>query len=220
MQSIIKGKGPTAVPGVNAQGGSSSQENLVPVFPVEHSDGGKVFSTRPLRLDFPLFNGDNPKGWCYRSTQFFDYYVIPDPQRFVITRFHLEGKALVWYQELRNSNVLTTWPEFLNLLQTRFGAGSYDDPMETLVKLKQTGSVEEYKSQFEYLANRVSGLLDHLKISCFLGGLSDDIRLPVRMFNPKTMTDAYSLAKIQEELILNSRKSSKSSWSFVKNKNF
>jgi len=37
----------------------------------------------------------------------------------------------------------------------------------------------------------------------------------VRMFNPKTMTDAYSLAKIQEELILNSRKSSKSSWSFV-----
>jgi len=217
---MIKGKGPAAVPGMNAQGGSSSQDNPVPVFPMEHSDGGKVFSTRPLRLDFPRFNGDDPKGWCYCSTQFFDYYVIPDPQRFVITRFHLEGKALVWYQELRNSNVLTTWPEFLNLLQTRFGTGFCDDPMETLVKLKQTGSVEEYKSQFEYLANRVSGLLDHLKISCFLGGLSDDIRLPVRMFNPKTMTDAYSLAKIQEELILNSRKSSKSSWSFVQNKNF
>jgi hypothetical protein len=59
-----------------------------------------------------------------------------------------------------------------------------------------------------------------LKISCFLGGLSDDICLPVRMFNPKTMTDAHSLAKIQEELILNFRKPSKSSWSFVQNKKF
>jgi hypothetical protein len=45
--------------------------------------------------------------------------------------------------------------------------------METLVKLKQTGSIEEYKSQFELLANRVVGLLDNLKLSCFLGGLSD-----------------------------------------------
>jgi len=220
MQSMIKGKGEAAHAGANVQAGSSSQAIPVPVVLPEHSDGGEVFSTRPLRLDFPRFNGDDPEGWCYRSTQFFDYYVIPDPQRFVITGFHLEGKALVWYQELRNSNVLTTWPEFLNLLQTRFGTGSYDDPMETLVKLKQIGSVEKYKSQFEYLANRVSGLLDHLKISCFLGGLNDDIRLPVRMFNPKTMTDAYSLAKIQEELILNSRKASKSSWSFVQNKNF
>jgi hypothetical protein len=146
MQSMIKGKGLAAIPGANAQGGSSSQENPVTVFPAEHSNGGEVFSTRPFRLDFPRFNGDDHEGWCYRSTQFFDYYVIPNPQRFVITGFHLEGKALVWYQELHSSNVLTTWPEFLNLLQTRFGAGSYDNPMETLVKLKQSRSVEEYKS--------------------------------------------------------------------------
>jgi hypothetical protein len=48
-----------------------------------------------------------------------------------------------------------------------------------------------------------------MKRSCFLWGLSDEIRLPVRMFNPKTMPDAYALAKMQEELMLNSRKSTK-----------
>lgn len=125
----------------------------------------------------------------------------------------MEGKALVWFQELRTSNNLTTWSEFIKALQIRFGRGSYDDPMETLVKLKQTGSIEEYKSQFELLANRVVGLLDNLKLSCFLGGLSDEIRLPVRMFNPRTLTDAYSLAKIQEELILNTKKTTRTSWS-------
>jgi hypothetical protein len=43
-------------------------------------------------------------------------------------------------------------------------------------------------------------------LSCFLGGLKDEIRLPVRMFNPKTLVDAYSLARMQEECILTTRR--------------
>jgi hypothetical protein len=102
----------------------------------------------------------------------------------------MEGKAFIWFQELKNSHGFTNWPEFTKALQVRFGRGSYDDPMETLLKLKQVGSVEDYKSQFENLANRVIGLLDNLKLSCFLGGLSDDIRLLVLMFNPRTMSES------------------------------
>jgi hypothetical protein len=110
------------------------------------SSGGEVFQTRPLCLDFPRFDGEDSKGWCYRALQFFDYYRISSAQRFTISSFHMEGKALVWFQELRNSNNLITWVEFLKALQIRFGRGSYDDPMETLVKLKQSRSIEEYKS--------------------------------------------------------------------------
>jgi hypothetical protein len=131
----------------------------------------------------------------------------------------MEGKALVWFQELCNNNNLTTWIEFLKALKTRFGRGSYDDPMESLVSPKQTRSIEEYKSQFKLLANRVVGLLENLKLSCFLGGLSEDIRLPVRMFNPRTMTDAYSLAKIQEELMLNAKKTTRNSLSSTQLRN-
>jgi hypothetical protein len=65
----------------------------------------------------------------------------------------MEGKALSWFQALCSSNNLSTWSEFLIVLQVRFGRGSYDDPMETLLKLKQTGSLDDYKTQFEILAN-------------------------------------------------------------------
>jgi hypothetical protein len=118
-----------------------------------------------------------------------------------ITAFYMEGKALSWFQALRNSNNLSSWEEFLVAIQVRFGKGAYDDPMETLSKLKQTGALEEYKTQFEVLANRVLRLIDSHKVSMFLGGLRDDIRLPVRMFNPKTLNDAYALARIQEECL-------------------
>jgi hypothetical protein len=114
----------------------------------------------------------------------------------------MEGKALSWFQALRSSINLSTWIEFLIAIQVRFGRGSYDDHMETLSKLKQTGSLEEYKTQFEVLASRVLRLIDSHKLS---------------MFNPKTLNDAYSLAKIQEEYLSIDIKSGKSLWSSSRN---
>jgi hypothetical protein len=105
----------------------------------------------------------------------------------------------------------------LVVIQVRFGKGSYDDPMETLSKLKQVGSLDEYKTQFEVLASTVLRLIDFHKLSMFFGGLRDDIRLPVKMFNPKILNDAYVLARIQEKCILLNSKSRKPIWNSFRN---
>jgi hypothetical protein len=70
--------------------------------------------------------------------------------------------------------------------------------METLSKLHQEGSLEDYKNQFDFLALKVHHLPDEHKLSCFLGGLKNEIRLPVRMFKPKSLVETYFLACIQE----------------------
>lgn len=59
--------------------------------------------------------------------------------------------------------------------------------------------MEEYKTWFEFLSNKLRGRSDCYKLSCFLSRLRDEIRPPMRMFNPSTLTIAYSLAKIQKE---------------------
>ena len=56
-----------------------------------------------------------------------------------------------------------------------------------------------YKAQFEVLSNRIKGLSAAHKLSCFLSGLRDEIRLQVRMLIPKSLNEAFGLAKIQEE---------------------
>lgn len=48
--------------------------------------------------------------------------------------------------------------------------------------------------------------LGGLQLSYFLSGLKDEIRLPVRMFNPPNLITAYGLAKIQEEHLLLNKK--------------
>lgn len=101
------------------------------------------------------------------------------------------------------------WEFFVNALLTGFGPNCYDDHMEAFTRLKQIGSAEDYKTQFKNLSNRLRGLSDQYKLSGFLSGLRDEIRLPVRMFHPYNLILAYSLAKIQEEHVTLTKKGNK-----------
>ena len=59
-------------------------------------------------------------------------------------------------------------------MQLRFGVTAYDDPMETLTWLKQVSFVVAYKGNFEILSNRITGLSESHKLSCFPSGLKDE----------------------------------------------
>ncbi|XP_042965413.1 uncharacterized protein LOC122299304 [Carya illinoinensis] len=167
-------------------------------------------NTRGVRLDFPHFEGDNPAGWVFKATQYFDFYQTPPAQRLLMASHNMTGEALVWYQDGVESGQFTSWETFVRSLLMRFGPTAYDDPMEALTRLKQTSSVAAYKSQFEALSNRLRGLSEHHKLSCFMSGLRDEIRLPIRMLNPINMGAAFGLAKIQEEYLSAARNTPRS----------
>ncbi|KAF5468520.1 hypothetical protein F2P56_012664 [Juglans regia] len=156
---------------------------------------------RSFRLDFPRFSGCDPVGWVFKANQYFDFYQTPFHQKLMVASYHMEGEALVWYQTAFNSGQFNSWESLVMAMQVRFGPSAYDDPMEALTKLKQTTSVAVYKSQFEALTNRLIGLSKKHLLSCFVSGLKDEIRLPVKMFNPVNLGAAFGLAKIQEEYL-------------------
>ena len=72
--------------------------------------------------------------------------------------------------------------------------------MELLTKLKQTHFIVAYKSQFELTSNRMRDLSDMHKLSYFMSGMKDEIKLSVKMQGPRNLGEAYALAKIQEYL--------------------
>lgn len=49
----------------------------------------------------------------------------------------MEEEALVWFQDIEENGVLTSWDAFLGALLVRFGNTSYDDPMEALTRLSR-----------------------------------------------------------------------------------
>ncbi|XP_058078836.1 uncharacterized protein LOC131227133 [Magnolia sinica] len=111
--------------------------------------------------------------------------------------------------DLEASGGITSWDGFSQSLLTRFGPSLLDDPMKALTQLRQNTTVEAYKSQFEVLSNRLKGLAEPYKLSCFLSGLREDIRFMVRMLNPSNLTMAFGMAKMQEENVAAFRRGSK-----------
>lgn len=89
--------------------------------------------------------------------------------------------------------------------------------MEALTKLKQSATVAANKSQFEMLSNRIRNLFESHKLSCFMSGLKDEVRLAMRMQNPRSLNAAFGLAKIQEEYLQSCRKAYKLVYEFNKN---
>nr|XP_023885311.1 uncharacterized protein LOC111997457 [Quercus suber] len=164
---------------------------------------------KSVRLDFPRFSSSDPANWVYKANQYFVYYQTPITEKLLIASFHMDLEALVWFQEAEEARVFTDWESFVPALHVRFGTSAYDDPMEVLTRMRQTSTVAVYKAEFEAVSNRVKGLSPLHKLSCFLSALRDEIRLPVRMPNPQSLNEAFGLAKIQEEYVWSSRKSTR-----------
>lgn len=155
--------------------------------------------SRTMKLDFPKFDGSDPNGWVFRAQQFFNYHGTPDTQKIHLASFHMEGKALTWYQWLLASHPITTWPEFVQAIQVRFASTPFDDLVADFTKLRQVFTVEEYQTEFEVLSNRIPRLPEYVRISTFVSGLRDDIRIMVTMFRPTNLPTAFVLARLYEE---------------------
>ena len=73
----------------------------------------------------------------------------------------------------------------MKALQVRFGATSFNDPMEALISLKISTKVAAYKSQLIAISNRIKGLFEKHKLKFFLKVLKDNINLDFTNVCPK-----------------------------------
>ena len=103
-----------------------------------------------MKLEFPRFFGEDLASWIYKANQYFRYYDTPIGEKLMLASFHLEGEALIWFQEGEEIGVFHDWDSLIQALHVRFGTTAYDDPMETLTRLRQTSSVAVYKAHSKF----------------------------------------------------------------------
>lgn len=152
-----------------------------------------------LKLYFPKFEGDEPQGWIYKTEQYFEFMRVPFDQRVSLASFHLEGLALQWHRWYAKYHGPATWTEFTKALLLCFGPTDFEDPSEALTRLRQLTTVVAYQENFERLSHCVDGLPKSFLIGCFIAGLKDEVRLDVKIKNPRTLADAIGVACLIEE---------------------
>lgn len=144
----------------------------------------EIFFTRYSKLDFPQFSGCDLRTWLYKVDQVFS-----------IASIHLDGEAIAWhrsYVKSRNAANDLSWTEYVLDLNEGF-----EDPMEAIKNLRQNGSVKDYQAEFDRLLTGIN-LSTENAISCYLGGLKPELNKAVKIQVPRTLMQAYKVARLQE----------------------
>nr|GFA05078.1 retrovirus-related Pol polyprotein from transposon opus [Tanacetum cinerariifolium] len=98
------------------------------------------------RLEIPRFYGTKYESWIFAIQEYFDLLQRNEDQRLRVVGFNLEGAATAWFRWMSRNKLITSWEGFLGSVHNRFGPCKYEDPLGTLSKLLQTGTVAQYQS--------------------------------------------------------------------------
>ncbi|XP_063938080.1 uncharacterized protein LOC135147942 [Daucus carota subsp. sativus] len=155
------------------------------------------------KLDFPKFDGKDPRGWLNKCEKFFQLNPTTDLRsRVLCAALHMENDADIWYRTVEREKSNLLWPEFCNLVCQRFSKVGYENLVGQFNKLTQKGRVEEYITQFDELRNYVMAEegfhRESYYIDNFISGLKDDIAQHLYNQKPKTMQEARDLARGQK----------------------
>ncbi|KAK2651008.1 hypothetical protein Ddye_018497 [Dipteronia dyeriana] len=101
--------------------------------------------------------------------------------------FHLDREALQWFQWENCTKKLSNWEDFIKAFCREFGPHKFEDFTEPLFKLRQTGALKDYKSEFRRLDTRIGDLSPSFHFSCFIGGLKEELKHEVKLLRPSTV---------------------------------
>jgi hypothetical protein len=95
---------------------------------------------------------------------------------------------------LRSSDINTnsiTWAKFVVLINNRFAVETSFESIDNFRNINQTGSVMTYIDSFEELMGKlklqIPTVTDDYFIGCFLSGLKEHIKIPLRSHYPRTL---------------------------------
>ncbi|XP_024196010.1 uncharacterized protein LOC112199194 [Rosa chinensis] len=152
---------------------------------------------KQMLLEFSSFGGGDPVEWLNKAEQYFEFYQIPEERKLSIATMHLTDKASDrWY--MFRHEFPHTWQGLADLLMREFSSYNRSEYQAALARMSQTGSVEHYKEQFTKLSRRAPRFPPEVLLSCFIGGLKEDIRVDVQAQKPRTLYEACELARVYE----------------------
>ncbi|KAL8158626.1 hypothetical protein V2J09_000163 [Rumex salicifolius] len=161
-------------------------------------DGRSGFGRFP-KVDFPLFDGTNPRLWIRRCERYFLIFQIHDAQKVSLASMYVCGKAEVWLQGFMLQNLTDSWSVLTNAILLRFGDLDGSDVVEEFNKLQQQEDLEEYNEKFEDLRASIlllnPSLPESYFISSYVSGLRNEIKHLVRLGKPTSLALTFEHAK-------------------------
>jgi hypothetical protein len=147
------------------------------------------------KIDMRKFDGKDPITWILQMEQFFDLHNVPHIQNVRIASLYLEPNQFVWYQWLCSRKSLVTWTIFTEEMIAHYEDTRSNTFFSQLINLKQKGPVTKHIENFQRLNIKLTDIPDEHLIDVFIGTLKDNIQHEVRLWEPKSLENAFKVAR-------------------------
>jgi hypothetical protein len=158
----------------------------------------------------PQFDGDNPQMWRENCEAYFDTYGVNAAHWVRIANLNFVGNASFWLQSVRSQLIGVTWVELCEKVCAKFSRDRYQQLIRQYIHVRQVGSVTDYVEKFDSLMHQMIAYDSDLKpvyfVTKFVEGLKDAICTVIMVQRPQDLDTACSLALLQEEAMLGTRR--------------
>ncbi|XP_048611390.1 uncharacterized protein LOC125585774 [Brassica napus] len=111
----------------------------------------------------------------------------------------LVGCAVTWLRMIQDRDELLDWRDFKMKLKRRFKTTKGGTILSQMLRLRQTGTISEYREQFEELSAEVPHVPNDVLEEIFLHGMKRSMREQVVRLRPAGMDEIVDMATIIEE---------------------
>ncbi|CAO2183142.1 unnamed protein product [Urochloa humidicola] len=157
-------------------------------------------------LDFPKFDGSNPKIWIRRCENYFDVMNVSQSHWVKLAVMHFGGSAAFWMQSIEMDVKLLSWEHLCQAVVERFERDQHNHIIRQFFLITQSGFVAEYIELFDELVHQLLAHDPYFNPSVitnrFIDGLKPEIKAVVLVHRPKDLDTASSLAILQEEVLM------------------
>jgi hypothetical protein len=122
------------------------------------------------KVELPMFNGDDPVGWLSRAEVYFRVQNTTPEIKVNLAQLCMEGPTIHFFNSLLDEEEVPTWERVKTALLERYGGQGDGDVYEQLAGLQQTGTIEDYIADFEYLTAQIPRLPDKQFQGYFIHG--------------------------------------------------
>jgi hypothetical protein len=125
----------------------------------EDDDASNDFLPTMHKFEFPMFDGTGDPLPLLNHCEW-DLHVRRTPERKCATfmAFYLLNDAQLWFLCMELNGGRLTWPQFIQLVNARFGPPLTDSPNGELATLQHSGTVDSFYNHFIALSCRDTSL--------------------------------------------------------------
>lgn len=167
--------------------------------PRKHKNKGLQHKVNKVSL--PNFDGSGKltaHAWLQKLNTYFTLSPMTEENALQFAILHLEGATHEWWHNGLVSlghQSINSYGEFSQKLTNRFDEKDSEWYFQELVLLKQTGTVDEFISQFQELSVMIPDLPQKRLTHMFIEGLKDLTKNVVKPFEPQNLAEAIRKAR-------------------------